>query len=68
MMQKRAQSETEFKTGFQGVTGENFIESLYAIANADGNISADEVTEIKAIAAEFGITDTGTRDRPVSEN
>ncbi len=33
----------------------HFIESLYEIARADGSVSQEEVSEIKSIAAEFGI-------------
>jgi len=33
------------------------VESLYAIANADGNVSPEELHEIKTIAAEFGLSD-----------
>ncbi len=32
-----------------------FVESLYAIANADGHVSAEEVREIEDIAREFGL-------------
>ena len=34
---------------------EHFLESLYAIANADGMATPEEIVEIKAIAAEFGL-------------
>ena len=33
----------------------HFVESLYAIANADGHISVEEVQEIEDIAREFGL-------------
>ncbi|MFU8763848.1 MAG: TerB family tellurite resistance protein [Haliea sp.] len=33
----------------------HFLESLYAIARADGRVSEDEIEEISSIAAEFGI-------------
>ena len=32
-----------------------FVESLYAIANADGHVSVEEVREIEDIAREFGL-------------
>jgi tellurite resistance protein len=35
---------------------EHFLESLYAIARADGITSGEELTEIEAIATEFGLT------------
>ena len=34
---------------------EHFMESLYAIARADGAVSSEELVEIEAIAAEFGL-------------
>ena len=60
MMQKRAISEINIHSdgpGMQQDRAEQFIESLYAIANADGNVSPEELSEIKAIAAEFGLED-----------
>jgi len=35
----------------------HFLDSLYAIANADGHISQEEVAEIQEIAHEFGLQD-----------
>jgi len=57
MMQKRAQSESASNgdTGLGADMAEQFVESLYAIARADGTVSPEEVHEIEAIAAEFGI-------------
>ena len=34
----------------------HFMESLYAIARADGKVSSEELVEIEAIASEFGLT------------
>lgn len=34
---------------------QHFVDSLYAIANADGHISEEEIREIRAIAREFGV-------------
>jgi tellurite resistance protein len=33
----------------------HLLDSLYAIARADGNVSGEEISEIEAIAAEFGL-------------
>ncbi len=57
MMQKRAISSGLNPQGMQADRAEHFVESLYAIANADGNVSPEELHEIKTIAAEFGLTD-----------
>ena len=43
------------QAGFDGERSRHFIDSLYAIADADGDISADEIREIEAIAREFGL-------------
>jgi len=57
MMQKRAISSGLNPQGMQADRAEHFVESLYAIANADGNVSPEELHEIKTIAAEFGLSD-----------
>ncbi len=69
MMQKRAISEAATKVekdGQEAMRSQHFIESLYAIANADGHVSPEEVAEIQAIAQEFGLEDTGgySLDKP----
>lgn len=61
MMQKRARSGLSdglASTFFDKARSEHFIQSLYAIARADGNVSTEEIIEIETIAAEFGITDS----------
>ena len=58
MMQKRAKSginNISLNPAFDEDRGKHFLDSLYAIAGADGNVSGDEVIEIEAIAAEFGL-------------
>ena len=58
MMQKRARSGIDSKglnPDFDEDRGKHFLESLYAIARADGTVSAEETVEIEAIAAEFGL-------------
>ena len=61
MMQSRAQvpvsDEGESPKGFDKQHSQHFIDSLYAIANADGHISEEEMVEIRAIAKEFGLED-----------
>ena len=60
MMQKRAQFELRekaLKPSFDHARAQHFIDSLYAIARADGTVSPEEVNEIQAIAAEFGISE-----------
>jgi putative ABC transport system ATP-binding protein len=57
MMQKRAKSgmDNQLKEQFfDKDRGQHFLDSRYAIAQADGIVSAEEVVEIQAIAAEFG--------------
>jgi len=59
MMQKRAKSgigNQLTEPFFDDERGKHFLESLYAIAQADGIVSAEEVVEIEAIAAEYGLT------------
>lgn len=58
MMQKRAKSGIDNRISnpaFDDHRAEHFLESLYAIANADGMATPEEIVEIKAIAAEFGL-------------
>ncbi len=49
------------RSGFDDEKSRHFIDSLYAIANADGHISPEEVSEINAIAHEFGLKDYRAR-------
>jgi len=58
MMQRRAksgQSDGDGSGFFDQERGEHFVQSLYAIAEADGTISTEEIVEIQSIAAEFGL-------------
>ena len=58
MMQKRAREGLDSRAMGKALDGErsqHFVRSLYAIAQADGEVSADELREIQAIAAEFGV-------------
>ena len=41
-------------TIFSAEQSEHFIESLHAVAAADGEVSPEELEEIRAIAAELG--------------
>lgn len=64
MMQKRAKAGFDNRTSnpaFDTERAEHFLESLYAIANADGIATAEELVEIEAIAAEFGLQAKGAR-------
>ena len=59
MMEKRARSGLDNRIhnpAFDEDRGKHFLESLYAIARADGVVSDEETLEIQAIAAEFGLT------------
>ena len=59
MMQKRAKAGIDNRTNnpaFDDDRSEHFLNSLYAIAKADGVETAEELVEIEAIAAEFGIS------------
>jgi putative ABC transport system ATP-binding protein len=61
MMQKRAKAGLDNSAeypDFDNERSQHFVESLYAIAEADGNISTEEIVEIQAIATEFGVPDT----------
>jgi putative ABC transport system ATP-binding protein len=42
---------------------EHFMESLFAIARADGKVTSDELVEIEAIAAEFGLGQRSGRNQ-----
>jgi putative ABC transport system ATP-binding protein len=58
MMQKRAQTELSSQGSIEGFDGERkklLVDSLYAIAEADGRVSEEELQEIHAITAEFGL-------------
>ena len=59
MMLKRTRSGLEDRVRNQALDenrAEHFLNSLYAIARADGSVSTEELVEIDAIAAEFGLT------------
>ncbi len=58
MMQKRAKTGLDNRISqstFDEIRAQHFLESLYAIARADGKTSSEELVEIEAIAAEFGL-------------
>ena len=58
MMQKRAQTELSHQSlhgSFDTDRKKLLVDSLYAIAQADGHIGDDELAEIQAISAEFGL-------------
>jgi uncharacterized tellurite resistance protein B-like protein len=60
MMQKRAQVEmggNNLKGGLDIDRKQLLIDSLYAIAQADGRVGDEELVEIRAISAEFGLED-----------
>ena len=38
----------------------HFLESLYAIARADGKVTSEELVEIEAVASEFGLAQSVT--------
>lgn len=60
LMGKRAASQAETgeqDSGFNQEKRDHFLKSLYAIAEADGHTSEEEIQEIQAIASEFGLTD-----------
>lgn len=59
MMQRRAKAGIDNRINnpaFDAERAEHFIDSLYAIAQADGVASSEELIEIESIAAEFGLT------------
>jgi len=56
-MQRLAQSQMAGRAG-DGLGADrtkHFVDSLYEIARADGTVSPEEINEIRAITAEFGI-------------
>ena len=58
MMQKRAKSGLDTRIVnpvLDKHRTEHFLESLYAIARADGQTSSEELAEIETIATEFGL-------------
>jgi putative ABC transport system ATP-binding protein len=58
MMLKRTKSGLDNRVANPALDkdrAEHFMDSLYAIARADGKISSEELVEIDAIAAEFGL-------------
>ena len=59
MMQKRAKAGMDNRMvnpALDKDRAEHFLNSLYAIAQADGITSSEELVEIETIAAEFGLT------------
>ena len=62
MRQKRAQGELgqrSLQGRFDSDRTKLVVDSLYAIAQADGHIGDEELAEIQAISAEFGLDDSG---------
>ena len=60
MMQKRAKAQMENRMmdpAFNEERAEHFLRSLHAIAQADGIKTSEELAEIEAIAAEFGLAE-----------
>jgi putative ABC transport system ATP-binding protein len=58
MMLKRTGSGLDNRVDnpvFDEHRAEHFMESLFAIAHADGKVTSDELVEIEAIASEFGL-------------
>jgi tellurite resistance protein len=58
MMQRRASSSLEKRTmdpALDQDRAEHFLNSLYAIAEADGITTSEELEEISSIVAEFGL-------------
>ena len=58
MMQGRAKSQIDhrdFNPAFDDERAQHFLESLHAIARADGIATSEEIIEIETIAAEFGL-------------
>ena len=43
---------------------EHFLDSLFAIAQADGKVTSEELIEIETIASEFGLAHTGSSRKP----
>ena len=66
MMQKRARAGLDNRMvnpALDKDRAEHFLNSLYAIAQADGITSSEEIVEIEAIAAEFGLTSSNQPKR-----
>ena len=60
MMQRRASSSLENRAmdpALDKDRAEHFLNSLYAIAEADGITTREELEEISAIVAEFGLAE-----------
>lgn len=58
MMQRRARSGIDNRIRTRALDKgrtQHFMDSLYAIARADGAVSSEELVEIRAIASEFGL-------------
>jgi putative ABC transport system ATP-binding protein len=67
MMQKRAKAGIDnriMNPALDKDRAEHFLSSLYAIAQADGVTSSEELVEIEAIAAEFGLASSSGSDPP----
>jgi putative ABC transport system ATP-binding protein len=65
MMQGRAKSRLDNRTmnpAFDDDHTEHFLNSMLAIAQADGIATSEELVEIEAIAAEFGLTPKGNSE------
>ncbi len=65
MMQKRAKAGIVNRIenpAFDNDRAEHFLNSLHAIAQADGIKSSEELVEIESIAAEFGLTPSGNSE------
>ena len=65
MMQKRAKAGIDNRIenpAFDNERVEHFLNSLHAIAQADGVASSEELVEIELIAAEFGLTPNGNSE------
>jgi putative ABC transport system ATP-binding protein len=68
MMLKRTESGLENRLDNPALNedrAEHFLDSLFAIARADGKVSSEELMEIESIASEFGITQAArSKSRP----
>lgn len=65
MMQSRSLGAEDLSDEHSALLAErktHFVESLYAIARADGKVSEEETDEIRMIAAEFGISQHSTTE------
>ncbi|MDH3820608.1 MAG: TerB family tellurite resistance protein [Gammaproteobacteria bacterium] len=66
MMQKRARAGMDNRMvnpALDKDRAQHFLNSLYAIAQADGITSSEEIVEIETIAAEFGLTSSNQPKR-----